>query len=73
LKQSLEKDTAMSTILRRATDSVIQAVPHGGETEEELQVFLASPEVESIVRQIYSSQLSKNGSDQSGRYTDYLR
>lgn len=61
LKQSLENDTALSAILEKATNMAIEAVPHGDQIQEELQMFLVSPEVEAIVRQIYSGQLTKNG------------
>lgn len=73
-RQLLESDTALARILQKATASVARSAQFGDEHQvEKLRIFLVSPDVDAIVRQIYASQLSteKSGYRESIR-TEFL-
>jgi hypothetical protein len=64
-KEMLEKidrdKSALEPILHKGTDSLAENIEWGGPAKlEEVCLFLSSPEVESIVRQIYSTKLSQD-------------
>jgi hypothetical protein len=54
----ISKDQSVGTILRKASAIVADAIPHQNNTfVDDLRDVLSSPEIDSIVRQIFSSQL----------------
>lgn len=71
LRQLLEKDISLATILQKATASVAKTLEFGDERQvEKLRSFLVSPDVDAIVRQIYASQLT---SDKNGKHLESIR
>jgi len=75
LRQLLEKDAALATILQKATVSVAKTLRLDNKSQtEKLRFFLASPDIDSIVRQIYASQLTstKNGNHLRSIQTEFL-
>lgn len=63
-KELLEKwkieETALQPMLRKAADALSEVVDLGGPARmEEVCLFLVTPEVEAILRQIYTAQLTE--------------
>lgn len=75
LRQLLKENTALSPILQKAAASVARSIQFSDEHRiERLRYFLISPEVDAIVRQIYSSKLSmdKNGNHLESIYAEFM-
>ena len=74
LRQLLEKEATLATILQKATVSVAKTLKLDNKSQaERLRFFLASPDVDSIVRQIYASRLTlkKNGNHLKSIRTEF--
>lgn len=55
-----QKDTNLLSILKNAADEVAENIEWNGPSRvEEVCLFLSSPEVEAVVRQIYSAKQSE--------------
>jgi hypothetical protein len=75
LRQLLKEDANLATILQKATASVSKTLKLDIKSQtERLRFFLASPDVDSIVRQIYASRLTsmKNGNHLKSIQTEFL-
>ena len=61
LKNSLEKDNSLETILQKALTTIAKSTNFDSKhLTEELRLFFVSPDAEAIVRQIYASQLTQS-------------
>ena|SRR5712691_8913286 len=59
LRQALGESPVLVTILQKATASIAKTAKFDNERQgEKLRFFLVSPDVESIVLQLYASQLA---------------
>ncbi len=60
LRRALERDKALGDIVSKAAASIARTLPSTEAKDAKLQSFLASPEAESIIRQIYSARSINN-------------
>ncbi len=61
LKNSLDKDNSLETILQKALTTIAKSTNFDSKhLTEKLQLFFVSPDAEAIVRQIYASQLTQS-------------
>lgn len=57
LREIITADVPTSTVLQRAATSVANQATHGPPSGDKLRLFLASPEVEGIVRSIFAGRM----------------
>jgi hypothetical protein len=77
-KELLEKwkieETALQPMLQKAADALAEIVELGGPARmEEVCLFLATPEVEAILRQVYADRLIEDGGSIDAIRAKFLR
>jgi hypothetical protein len=74
LKKWKIEETSLQPMLRKAADALAEVVELGGPARmEEVCLFLVTPEVEAILRQVYATRLTEDGGSIDAIRAKFLR